>query len=339
MKSKICLSMFALILCVSVFLGGCSQTVCLSTVYADGSRSYNYTIQLNPSDCASLGIDSTRALELIHTGVTDYWNTFSSGRNLVGVNFESKLSQKDVNTYVINWSFNSFEAYLNFYGLTASDLANNTTTYKKGLFVSQAIVADTDIQDTNNLLLEMHILPTLTTNIEQSFADEFFAGDTNQVQALFTKIQTNLVYAYPSSLKIRTNADEHTQFLGNVGVTDPTQQTVYDAYLWKCTLAEPTPHIYIYRNVYLAENRTAWYILAMGIALILGLILFIIFYFKNKNNNLNDISNNQFAVDLAQNNETKTNDDIIEFLQQNKNETGNNDNLENIEQDKNEKNE
>ncbi len=289
MKNKFILAVFTLIICVSACLGGCAQTVQLTTVYADGSRAYNYTIQLSPSLCQEAGIDSTRAMQIIDENVKSYWTAFSAGRNLAGVNFQAKVNDNDANTYNISWTFNSFEAYLNFYGKTTADVANQPAVYEKGLFVSKSIVEDSNLSSSSDLMLEMQIIPALTTGFINDFATEFFDGDTAKVNALFSKIETNIVRAYPSALKIRSNADVEQQLIGSAGVTDNEQQALYTAYIWNCTLAEPTPHIYIYRNVYLAENRVAWYVLAIVSALIFGLILYAIYYFRNKNQKSDEI--------------------------------------------------
>lgn len=283
MKKQFILAVCLLIICVSVLFGGCAQTVQMTTIYADGSRSYNYTIILTPTLCAQVGIDSTRAMELIDTGTREYWATFSAGRNVEGVTFKAQTDPQNANKYTISLLFNSFEDYLTFYGRTLEEVLNQPAEYEKSLFVSRSVLVDSKLDTSSDLILEMQIIPALTQNLITSFANEFFGGDTAQVVALFEQIETNIARVYPSVYKTHSNATSTQKIIGASGVTS-IEESNYTAHIWTCTLADPTPHIYVYRNVFLQENRIAWYVLAIGVALISGLVIYLVLYFKNKNN-------------------------------------------------------
>ena len=323
MKKQFVLALFALIICASVLFGGCAQTVQVTTIYADGSRSYNYTIVLTPALCASVGIDSTRAMELIDSGVQEYWTTFSAGRSTSGVTFKAQVDTQNPNRYNISLSFGTVEEYLKFYGRTVEEILNQPVEYEKSLFVSRSVLVDSKLENSSDLMLEMQIIPALTQNLVNSFANEFFSGDTAQVVALFSKIETNIARVYPSVYKTHSNANSTQQIVGAYGINS-IEQSNYTAHIWTCTLADPVPYMYIYRNVFLQENRIAWYVLAISIALIFGLIMYLVLYFKNKRNHIDEV---YFTINKT--NESTTNANIE--LEQNANEDGTQTDIENKE--------
>lgn len=281
----------SLCLMICVLFSGCGQVTQLTTIYADGSRAYSYNISLDSTVLTEYGIDEARAWEVIDENTQSYWSAFSSGRMLNGVTFDSGKTTTSPFVYKISLSFASFESYCNFFGTSASVIAKQPADIREGLFSSQNVIADSKISDTNELLVELNLIPSLVLQITQNFADEFFGGDLSRTTELFSKIKTNIIRAYPASLKVKTNAKETTSFWGAKSVVSDTADTLYTAHLWQCTLAEPTTDIFVYRTVYTSANRTAWYILGIGLALIFGAVLFVIFYFKHKKDELNKVEN------------------------------------------------
>ena len=276
-------SIFAILFFVCVLFAGCGQVTQLTTVYADGSRSYSYAITLDDEILEQYSIDKDTAMQLIDTSARTYWATFSAGRHTSGVNFTCGVAENNANVYQIMLTFATFTDYCLFNGTTPEEVAQQPAVIKEGLFVSQNVIADSEIGDSNELLLEMSLVPSLIDGISTAFANTFFDGDKTTTDALFAQIDTYIVRAYATSLGIRSNADETASLISNYGVHDEDLMT-YTAHLWHCTFAEPVPHIYIYQNVYTNANRIAWYILGIGLALVFGAILFVVLYIKHKRN-------------------------------------------------------
>lgn len=270
---------FCLMVCV--LFSGCGQVTQLTTIYADGSRAYTYNISINSSVLSEYGITDERAFEVIDESTQTYWTAFSDGRTTNGVTFKSGKSSTQ-NTYQISLAFSSFEAYCNFYGASAGIIASQPADIRSGVFSSKNVIVDSAISNNAELYVEMNLIPAFVNEITQHFADEFFAGDLNAVTALFSKIKTNLIRSYPASLKVKSNAQEKTSYLAPSSVSGSDADTLYDAFLWECTLAEPTTDMFIYRTVYTSKNRMAWYLLCIGLALVFGAVLFVIFYLRHK---------------------------------------------------------
>ena len=262
---------------------GCGQVTQLTTVYADGSRSYSYAITLDDEILEQYSIDKDTAMQLIDTSARTYWAAFSANRHTSGVNFSSGVSESNANVYQIMLTFATFTDYCLFMGTTPEEVAKQPAVIKEGLFVSQNVIADSELDSSDELLLEMYLVPSLIDGISTAFANTFFDGDKTTTDALFDQIDTYIVRAYATSLGIKSNADETASLISNYGVHDEQLMT-YTAHLWHCTFAEPTPHIYIYQNVYTNANRIAWYILGIGLAIIFGAILFVVLYVKHKRN-------------------------------------------------------
>ncbi len=276
-------TLFALFLIIvaSIMFTGCGQLTTLTTVYADGSRSYSYAITLDDTVLDAYDLDKTEVMSAINSVVNTYRDTFFSGRDTTGVELTHGIAENSSDVYQILLTFSSFDALCAFLGTSPEEVASTPATIKKGIFVSQEVIADSNLTDSSELLVEMFLIPDLIEGINIAFAERFFGGDRTITNQLFNAIDTYIVRAYPSSLKIKSNADEVATLITNYGVTDPTP-TTYSAHLWHCTMGEPVPHIYVYRDVYLNENRIAWYLLGIGIALVFGAILAAVLYFRHK---------------------------------------------------------
>ena len=323
---------FFAIICIlfCCMLAGCAQTIQMTIVHADGSRSYSYTITLEDSSLNKHGITLDEAMTLINSSVLEYWSIYSYGRNTAGVDFKAGVSENDAHIYQITLTYSSFEAYCNFFGTTSEEVSQNSKAdIREGAFSSEYVIADSELSSTNDLLIEMQLIPTLINRVTQSFADAFFDSDIEATTALFSQINTSIIRAYPTSLGVKANADDATQFLSNYGVED-SNLTTYTAYLWNCTLAEPTTHIYIYQTVYTLNNRIAWYGLGIGVAVLFGLVLFAVLYVRHRrereNLNTDPESNNTEIIETTatklpdeKDGNSKNNENEITFENENKN--------------------
>ena len=280
-KTKTFFASILLIIMAVVLFAGCGQVTSLTTVYADGSRSYSYAITLDDAVLETYDLNKTEVMSAINNVVNTYQEAFFAGRNTEGVELTHGVAESNDSVYQILLTFSSFNALCHFLGTTPEEVAAEPAVINKGVFVSQEVIADSSLSSSDELLVEMFLIPSLIDNINTAFANYFFNGDRTVTDQLFNSIDTYIVRAYPTSLKIKSNADEVATLITNYGVTDSTP-TAYTAHLWHCTMAEPVPNIYIYRDVYLNENRIAWYLLGIGITIVFGAILAIVLYVRHK---------------------------------------------------------
>ena len=306
MKRQIFLSLL-LIMFVGISLCGCSSINTVTTFYLDGSRSYYYQIVVDQQECQTLNIDPDQVMQKISTLAQAYCTNFVSkaqerGGSIDGVSITSQISNQNNYVYEVDISFESFDAFCKFYNITKEDLKNQKITYNTKLFTSEAIIIDNKIESQQDLIFSLG-LAINWQEIKQSFADEFLGGDTIAYEALLNKINFNIVYCFPSQYRYHSNANQISNVTLSTGVNS-TETTYYTAHLWKCNLSEPTPHIYVYKNVVTSANRTAWYCLAISITLIIGTIIGVYLYRKQK---LKQETLTQFLQTLN----SQPNDDII----------------------------
>lgn len=154
-----------------------------------------------------------------------------------------------------------------------------------GLFASHLIVQNTAVTDENGRLNTANLGIYMSyDHILGEFANALFAGDTSQCESFFDNVEILILKAFPSEYKYRSNADIKQKMVLQAGLNNDAG-TVYTAHAWHGTLATPPSEIYIYVNYLDANNRLAWYILAIIMTAIFGAILTICLVIKNNKKN------------------------------------------------------
>ena len=290
-----------LVICVTFMFAGCSSITNMSTYYADGSRSYFYTIAIEPEACSAHSIEVSDVLTKIDELTRDYETTLHTYySNWNGVTFSYGINTNNHNQYDIRLNFNSFKSYCNFYGITQEDIDSQEPELRADLFTTKVIIQDSKAETHDDLMSLLNYHGYFAT-LQQEFANEFFGGNVAQCQQFFAQIKVNMVRCYASSNNYHTNADERTTAVLPSGINNP-QNTLYDAHLWKCTLANPTPHVLVYYNVIPVQNRVAWYVSAILITIIFGVILTICLI-NNKVNQQkiqNSIQKNRSPINIVE---------------------------------------
>ena len=284
-KTKNLLLTLCIIISGMLVFSGCSTITSLNTVYLDGSRSYVCQITVDEPFCTTNNINPTAVMLKIQETAQDYQNRLLAyatlnGRNTEGVEYKHGLSPQNPYLYEIQLSFDSFQTYCNFYGITQDDLQNQTTEYNEKLFTTEIIVQDSEILTPQDLLTTCGIALDYDS-LKNSFLTDVFAGDTAKCDLFLSHTNLNIIRCYPTASNFRSNADQTTTAVLPNGVKGD-KNTTYKAFLWQCTLNNPTPHIYVYQTAFTALNRTMWYLLAFGLTLIFGIILTIILIIKSK---------------------------------------------------------
>ena len=271
-----------------MFFAGCGSATQYSIYYADGSRSSEYQIAIDSTTCNQYNLDPNKVMSVVKYLATQqelYLKTY--GIACEGVHITHGVSPTNAYLYGFNVTFDSFEDYCTFYGITQEQLDNQTTEIRPGLFVSQVIIQDSSTTEQNGNIDTSSLGVYLGYDaIKTVFCDQLFGGDMTLTEQFLDKITLNIVKCFPTQYGYRTNADEVTTAVLPAGVKN-SQNVAYTAHLWTGTIATPPEQILIYRNFTDANNRLMWYLLTIGLTVIFGVILTIILTSKaNKEDKL-----------------------------------------------------
>jgi len=291
-----------MLICIVTLFAGCSTATHYTIYYKDGSRGTEYQIAIDQSECETLGLNPTLIMEKIRSyAVREEADLRTRAKSLAGVIIQHGFSPDTDFTYNFAIKFSSFEAYCGFYGITEEDLENIEPELEYGLFVTRQIVQRVPLVDSTNKLsaVALGIYFTTYDAIYQDFRDNICGGSTTLCDQLMTKIKFNIIKCFPYTYGYRSNADAVSQVTLPSGLTS-TETTLYSAHLWSGSLATPSSEILVYRNYCLADNRIAWYTLAIIITAIFGAILTLVLCSKqNKHPNAKDNTNNNFNDDSS----------------------------------------
>lgn len=257
------LAIFAPFLCCCVF-SACSTINTSVYIYADGSITQAYEISLQNDKLTEIGINTNELLDKIDTLATQQWENASSGKDLSNITFNI---QKGTNSRLITISYASYADYTRFYQL--DNTVSTPPEIEEGIFFNKRVVQNGTSPYTKTLST------TIFTELSTFVANNYFGGDTTQVQQYFKDITVGTTYVYPTSYRTSSNATYHQMLNG------------YDIHIWQSTLEQEVgtspQSIQIWQTYYTNQNRMAWYLTAIGATMVFGIILFCIFYFKNKN--------------------------------------------------------
>lgn len=258
------LKLFAIVVPVlcCFLLTACSAVNMGVYIYADGSIMQTYEVSLEKAELQKIGIDSDELLNKIDELTLSQWQNASNGKDLSGITFEV---EKQSYVRIVKIKFASFDDYARFYEIDTSTPTEDNV--EKTLFYNKKYYRDSESGyktiDTTNVYNE--IKSFLLTNYFES---------EEQMMENTKNIITSTTLVYPSSLKTKSNAT-YFQTTGN-----------YDIYVWQNTLANElngnNQTLKVWKTYYTIENRIAWYSLAVVMAIIFGLVLFVVLLIKKK---------------------------------------------------------
>lgn len=281
-KTRTLFACFGVLFCAIFLFAGCSSATQSSIFYADGSRRTEFQLKVDSAACQSLNINPNLVMQRIQAYAQEQEIFLRThGQSMSGVTIQHGVSSSDIYTYNFALSFASFDDYCAFYGITQDDLASSTPEIEAGLFVSRQIVQRTSLIDSSGQLSTASLgIYIPYTTIFEDFRVNICSGDSEKCTALLDKIELNIIRCYPSSYGYRSNATETGNILITTGLNSSTPQ-VYTAHFWQGTCQNPPSELLVYRNYVSYENRVAWYMLAIILTLIFGIILTIILCVKN----------------------------------------------------------
>lgn len=269
----------------SVFmLAGCSQANQYAIYYVDGSRSMNFEVAVSETECATLGISASEVMQVVgYLATRQELYLRTNGQSSEGVHITHGVSATNQYCYTFSLGFDSFSDYCHFYGITQEQL-NEPNETRHSLFMSQIIIQDSRVCDeTGKINTGALGLGFSYDEICTTFAVRLFGGQTSAVTEFLDKININIIKCFPTEYKYRSNANSVTTAVMPYGLNN-SAQSAYTAHLWSGTIASPPTEILIYRNYVDANNRVAWYLTAIGLTVIFGMILTVVLMIKNKKN-------------------------------------------------------
>ena len=268
-KSTKLLSICCLCLFSFFLFAGCGTITYTYSTGLDGSIQENFTISLDSDALSNDGIDTLATMTKLDEIIDNWWTTTSS--NLVeqdSVTFTNEPTNPTKRSITIKYA--SSEAYSQFYNIPPS---NNNTSQNiiPSTFCDKLIMCNRPIQLNQFAPLDIY------TQIVEYLANTYYNGDISTTLSKLDNITTNIIYVFPAKVMVHSNAD----YVERNGV--------YSAHMWSTDLSTLTTtnpdeqkNMYIYRNYYSSTNIANWYLLALGLTLVFGLIIFVVLATKHK---------------------------------------------------------
>lgn len=269
-----------LVCCCCFLFGACSNVGFGVYIYTNGNIAQLYSVELNETELQNLNINKDELLNKIQELATQHWETQKAGKDLTYVVYEPETTQ---NSFIAKITFKNINAYNDFYNIDP----NNATApeVEENLFFNKRIIFNGNSPYVN---IES---TTLYNELLTFIADNYFSGNTDAALNYIKDINVSTSRIYPTSYKIKTNADYHKVV------------SEYDIFVWQSTLEKElssTPqNIKMWQTTFSTKNRIAWYGLGILLTVIFGAILFITLTIKHKRNN-QKITNTQAPVALTQ---------------------------------------
>ncbi len=272
-----------MLICSIFLFAGCSSTSQYTIYYKDGSRSSEFQVTIDSTACANLGLNPSDILQKVRQYAINQESILrNQSYSLVGVKIEHGVDPNNEYTYNFTLSFDSFDAYCKYYNITQEQIDNTKPEIESGLYVSRYIIQKYSLVDADGTLSTSALGINISySTIYEDFKRNICDGSATLCNQLLDKIQLNIIKCFPSSYGYRSNANEVGILQLYEGVNSHTA-TYYSAHCWSGTVLNPPKEILVYRNYVLSNNRIAWYVTAIIITVIFGVILTIVLCAKHK---------------------------------------------------------
>lgn len=265
---------------MSVFLfAGCGVVGYTYAVYSNGSMEETFDISLDASVLTTAGIDVEDTITKLDEIINTWWTTMSSTADF-GETIKFTYDTTQPTSRKLNLQFTTTEAYRVFYNIpptSSNDIKDNII---HNTFCDYLVMCDRNMSLNNFAPLSIY------TQLVTYLADKYYSSDVAPVLAQLDDITANIIYIYPAEYMVHSNADyveRNGLYSAHVWTTDLSQLTSANA--------DNQKHMYIYRNYYSADNIANWYLLALGITLIFGIILTITLIIKHRKKITNQNTN------------------------------------------------
>ena len=260
---------FMLITCIFCF-AGCSSISQSLVINSDGTIQESLRVQFDTEELQKQNVSANALAEHAEQIAQDFKESKKVYINPnLEITFDINLSTQEDPILTIDLTFGKIESWYAFWELpipTAQDYQ-----YQKGWFIDRQIIHNGST-DFNSSIADV------ISEEMQSFINETYPDYNLDLST----IKTNYLRAYDRN--------------GVIPSTDADYMILTDThlfYVWEFDLSDKERNILIYQNVITNHNRGNWFITALGLTLLFGIITFIVLYYKRKNkkddNNKNSI--------------------------------------------------
>ncbi len=260
---------FMLITCIFCF-AGCSSISQSLVINSDGTIQESLRVQFDTEELQKQNVSANALAEHAEQIAQDFKESKKVYINPnLEITFDINLSTQEDPILTIDLTFGKIESWYAFWELpipTAQDYQ-----YQKGWFIDRQIIHNGST-DFNSSIADV------ISEEMQSFINETYLDYNLDLST----IKTNYLRAYDRN--------------GVIPSTDADYMILTDThlfYVWEFDLSDKERNILIYQNVITNHNRGNWFITALGLTLLFGIITFIVLYYKRKNkkddNNKNSI--------------------------------------------------
>lgn len=297
-----------MLICSIFLFAGCSSTSQYTIYYKNGSRSSEFQVTIDSTACTNLGLNPSDILQKVKQYAINQESILrNQSYSLNGVKIEHGVDPNNEYTYNFTLSFDSFDAYCKFYNITQEQIDNTEPEIESGLYVSKYIIQKYSLVDENGTLSTSALGINFSySTIYEDFRRNICDGSATLCNQLLDKIQLNIIKCFPSAYGYRSNANEVGTLQLYEGVNSHTA-TYYSAHCWSGTVLNPPKEILVYRNYVLSNNRIAWYVTAIILTVIFGVILTIVLCAKHKEQPpLSNYITPKFRKNYAQNSQNST---------------------------------
>lgn len=253
MKRKI-IPLFVMCLMCLTFLTGCSSLGYSYFLNADGTVSEVFSVTLTSSQMPEVDCD---AFSQKIKQVADEWATEHSQQlSTQGVSCEGAKLEADGEIYTISIKidYQSTKAYSNAWA--TDEEGSYTPQIERGWFQDKYIIYQGKTEFAGSLT------STVATKITTWLNDNY---PTYLWQEKLSNIEGSYIRVYPNS--VAPQIDEN-------GVRFQLPASGYTVCAWMFDMQNPDFEITMYQNVVLAHNRANWFITALIITAICGVILY-----------------------------------------------------------------
>lgn len=287
MRSKI-LYIFPVFLICILFFAGCSTVNYSLLIKSDGSIEEEVSVTLMPQEMPE--IDCEALLTEIDVIMQNWIDNKQQMFLIEGVSFEKKKISDNPQspTVYLKITYVDSNAYSKAWGI---DETNQTNSYwEYGIFKDKYIVYKGKTEFAGSLQTEM------AKSLENWFAVNYPNFEYN-----FSDIIGTYVRYYPSSV-CPTTSDEN-------GATFNSPSLDYGFCYWVFDFNNTDFEITMYYEVVSARNRANWFLVALGITAILGIILY--FSLRTPKNQIKSGDNNSDIIKDENNEIPSVNPEVI----------------------------
>ena len=288
---------FCLLCCVIFGFCGCTTVSAMSISYVDGSMSVSTIIVLDKDQLAEKNLSYDDAVGFLDECAYDYWRVLESYFDTDYAEFKANVVGATAD-YQISINFADADMFKRFTKQDSTSEGQNEqkSSVVKQFLISKNVLLDTSqggasLLDTLIRLLDKNYMSTDNIVLEKSTKEVYierfcsiFNKTVEEANQLLSQLNFKLIYAFSTDARIRSNANSQATLIAHVGA-NKEERTTYRAHIYDYTFLSDLPEIILYRNCLVKENVIEWYVLALILSAVFGLILWLVLFLRARKQN------------------------------------------------------